>query len=350
MILAGYITETLTRYCIDTCMDEQKFSGLILSPPASGKTQFIKNYLKEGFARVVYVSPLLSLGREVLNDFSKQFNVLFYEGDGLFQISTFDLIIIIPERAHHNFWNCLESKSSKDTIFVFDEFHLFYFWGDSFRQTLLEFYYDAMARDYSALFLSATMSEEQLSRWKTEQQYNRDCYVLENGNNILINEPIFTIKPQTSLIMEKCLRYEIAKLKQHECLLVFLPYRKQVKSYAAYYRHTYPKLRILSCISGEVHEFMMEMEKDRPQIIFSTSVLSHGVNLPTIKRVFLYERDLSQAMWIQMVARGGRKGEKFGVYVKNNLIEKKLLSKAKDTFLLLKILLLSYLKSIWSHT
>jgi superfamily II DNA or RNA helicase len=51
-----------------------------------------------------------------------------------------------------------------------------------------------------------------------------------------------------------------------------------------------------------------------PDFIISTTVLSHGVNLPKIEKLFFTYKVENPDLWIQMVARGGRKGEEFQVF------------------------------------
>jgi type I site-specific restriction endonuclease len=70
----------------------------------------------------------------------------------------------------------------------------------------------------------------------------------------------------------------------------------------------------VSCIGGEA-KFMANKLKlmPAPDFIISTTVLSHGVNLPQIAKVYFLYKVNNLDFWLQMVARGGRRGERFEV-------------------------------------
>ena len=51
--------------------------------------------------------------------------------------------------------------------------------------------------------------------------------------------------------------------------------------------------------------------------IIATSVVSHGVNLPSIGRVIFLYRVQNTAHYIQMLGRGGRRGESVQYHVLN---------------------------------
>jgi superfamily II DNA or RNA helicase len=57
-----------------------------------------------------------------------------------------------------------------------------------------------------------------------------------------------------------------------------------------------------------------------PDFIIATTVLGHGVNLPLIKRVFFLYPVKNPDFWLQMVARGGRRGESYSVFALENPI------------------------------
>jgi superfamily II DNA or RNA helicase len=51
-----------------------------------------------------------------------------------------------------------------------------------------------------------------------------------------------------------------------------------------------------------------------PDYIISTTVLSHGVNLPDISKIYFLYVVENLDFWIQMTARGGRRGERYQVF------------------------------------
>jgi superfamily II DNA or RNA helicase len=50
-------------------------------------------------------------------------------------------------------------------------------------------------------------------------------------------------------------------------------------------------------------------------LIFSTTVLSHGVNLPPVRWIVFSYEEKNEAIFLQMRGRGGRRGQDFGVFV-----------------------------------
>ena len=59
-------------------------------------------------------------------------------------------------------------------------------------------------------------------------------------------------------------------------------------------------------------------KNDPPRVIFSTSALSHGVNLGLIDEIYIGYLLKNEDMWIQMASRGGRSGESFNIYSFNS--------------------------------
>ena len=58
----------------------------------------------------------------------------------------------------------------------------------------------------------------------------------------------------------------------------------------------------------------MKTSEGRIDCIFSTTTLSHGVNLPEIKKVFIDYEVKNFDFWLQMIGRGGRQGSDYQVY------------------------------------
>jgi superfamily II DNA/RNA helicase len=75
---------------------------------------------------------------------------------------------------------------------------------------------------------------------------------------------------------------------------------------------------VLSCIGGEASKFVEEL-KLHPHIDFivATSVVSHGVNLPNISRIYFTYKVDNIDFYLQMIGRGGRDGSRFDIHTFN---------------------------------
>ena len=107
---------------------------------------------------------------------------------------------------------------------------------------------------------------------------------------------------------------ELRIKKESDVYLVFCSYRSEVDELVARSRRM--GLRSLGCVGGEVEGFLKELELTHGAIdcIFSTTTLSHGVNLPEIKKVFINYEVKHYDFWLQMIGRGGRRGADYEVY------------------------------------
>lgn len=95
--------------------------------------------------------------------------------------------------------------------------------------------------------------------------------------------------------------------------LVFCKYRNEVVELTQLFNKV--GIKSLGCVGGETGKFQVELAKCSDlKIIFATSALSHGVNLPSIAEVYLTYKVSCIDFWIQMVGRGGRKGEQFQLH------------------------------------
>lgn len=110
--------------------------------------------------------------------------------------------------------------------------------------------------------------------------------------------------------------YEVMRNKARgkgEVFLYFCRSRREVDQLVERYGRL--NLEVLGCKGGEVDLFLENLKnRSRPQVIFSTTCLSHGVNLPPISKVFISYTVENKDFWIQMAGRGGRRGEKYEVY------------------------------------
>ncbi len=194
----------------------------------------------------------------------------------------------------------------EDKILVFDEFHLFYYWGHDFRPALLEIYQIACLTSQACLLLTATASEEVIEFWRNSSVY-QDKVLINLGNQRIKKEPsAFYWSPKK----QWAIKY--LDLAGPGTKLVFCRYRAEAKELA--FRYQKKGLKTLSCVSGEVQTFQEKLSKmEKPDFIFCTSTLSHGVNLPEISTLIILYQVKNLDLWLQMAGRAGRKGEEFNL-------------------------------------
>ena len=99
--------------------------------------------------------------------------------------------------------------------------------------------------------------------------------------------------------------------------LVFCPYRNQVKELEEKLKAG--GLNVLSCVGGESSEFTQKLLTIKNlDVIVATSVVSHGVNLPAIAKIYFLQKIENSDFYLQMVGRGGRGGEEFELHTLNS--------------------------------
>lgn len=255
---------------------------LITSPPATGKTYWIYEFWKKSEeSEILVISPLRALADECKAKWPSSISVM------------------TPEE-----W--MKEQKHFDVV-IFDEFHLLFYWGDSFRPLMWEVFFTVSLVSTFVVGLTATLSSSMVSHVKDFPHFDEKIWI-DCGNQKLKFSPRRYLRvPTKNLLMRDIFK------KRQGTSLIFCKYREEVLELEKKIREK--KYTCVSCIGGEA-SFMKKKLQDIPQpdFIVSTTVLSHGVNLPKINQIyFLYElKNLD--FWIQMVARGGRKGEDFDVY------------------------------------
>ncbi|HXH31196.1 MAG TPA: helicase-related protein [Bacteriovoracaceae bacterium] len=228
------------------------------------------------------ISPLRALRDECLEKWEKEISVM------------------TPEE-----WRL---KKIYSPIVIFDEAHLNFYWGDTFRQSMWEVFYEVSCNSELVIFLTATLTEGMLEEIGLMDHFQQKLWI-NCGNQQLKNVPARYVKAPSK-------SYLLNLLEQDEfsagCTLVFCAFRQEVAAVAV--KLEARGKRVLTCVGGEASEFSRRLAvAQEPQFIVATTVLSHGVNLPSIARIiFLYEV-CNKDFWIQMVARGGRRGEEYEV-------------------------------------
>lgn len=258
---------------------------ILTSPPASGKTYWISQLRKElpRNKSILVISPLRALADECKRNWGDSIKVM------------------TPEE-----W--LGKKPFCDVI-IFDEFHLFFYWGDTFRPLMWEMFFEISMRPALTILLTATLAESmkaevELFRCHFDQMLWVDC-----GNQTLRNLPSLYLRAPNKKWVSDCI---FSEPKERSVKLIFCRFRNEVFEWEKILvRNGYS---CISCVGGEAKFMASKLDQNpRPDFIVSTTVLSHGVNLPTIEKIFFTYAVSNLDFWIQMVARGGRKGETFEV-------------------------------------
>ena len=301
---------------------QERSQILLIAPPAWGKTYRLIELIKKSQQKWVFLSPLRALNEEFYVKTLKSFRALnirtHKEARDLAQISHhFDLIIITPELLSTKVIEALD-----DFIFVLDEFHLFYYWGDSFRERMHEVYIELCSRTIRQLLLTATMNGEFYARWDKESALNYEHrYVLDVGNRTLKNWPLsfeyYSFNRSHWLLDEFLFQVLFTK----KSLLLFVAYRHEVDQWVEKLVHR--GVYALGAKGGEVEVFRQKLAAKKPRVIISTTCLSHGVNLPSFDSVFIGYPTENKDFFIQMAARGGRQGERFRVYSQDRFFQQR---------------------------
>jgi superfamily II DNA helicase RecQ len=323
---------------------ENRANILFIAPTGWGKTTLLLDLINGSPKSWIYLAPLRALANEFYTRVSKIKQVYlvksYKEAKEIFESGIeFKLLVITPEllTADHLI------KLPADSIFVFDEIHLFSYWGDTFRPRLRESFEDVMALEFSTLCLTATMDEALLERWKQES-------ALSSENNYIINLKNHSLKkdPKRRRFISKYFKPQLLnELKSTKCehaTLVFCKFRQEVKRLKT--ELIEDGFSVLSCVGGEASQFSLELlDNSTPDFILCTSTLSHGVNLPLISRVYISYKIDNYDFWIQMIGRAGRREEEFNVYTHDH----KFLSKKELSLSLLYLLFIKIKNMIYPY-
>ena len=161
------------------------------------------------------------------------------------------------------------------------------------------------------------MSPELMNHLKEDLAYHNDTWFhIDYGNQQLHCHPkemhcFHLLKPE---LFHRAMWRELKQKNPKDVYLVFCSYRSEVDELVSRARRM--GLRSIGCVGGEVENFLEELKNHNEEVdcIFSTTTLSHGVNLPEIKKVFISYEVKNYDFWLQMVGRGGRRGSDYEVY------------------------------------
>lgn len=258
---------------------------ILTSPPATGKTYWISK-LQEATEndQILVISPLRALADECHEKWGDK------------------ILVMTPEE-----WM---GKKTFSSVVIFDEFHLFFYWGDTFRPLMWEVFFEISYSSSQTWLLTATLSEEMKQEISLFSSHFDQIHWLDHGNQILKFKPRRYLKaPSKKWIMSQIEN----ELPGENVKLIFCQYREEVFSYAR--KLSSLGYSCLTCVGGESKYMAMKLKNNPlPDFIISTTVLSHGVNLPDIKKIYFLYKVNNLDFWIQMTARGGRRGQDYQVF------------------------------------
>ncbi len=286
---------------------------LVTAPPGWGKTYKILKSLKESQKTFCFIFPLRALCEEVFRsalEFRiKTINYRKSEEYSDMEIENAQLFIMTPEQLNTDILDL------ENTIFILDEFHLFYYWGQTFRERLLDCLHELSSTQVPLIMLSATISEELFTLIKPDLDFNyHNIYKLDFGNQSLKNIPtqIYFYPRLNNWLLD-----DLFYSPSNGTKLVFCAFRNQVKELAQDLSQR--GFNVLSCVGGEAREFTDKLSTaQKLDFIVATSVISHGVNLPNISEIYFTYKVENLDFYIQMLGRGGRAGEGFSVHTLNS--------------------------------
>jgi ATP-dependent DNA helicase RecQ len=306
---------------------------VLVAPVASGKTKLCESLIGDldmPWKRVLFVSPLRALGEEVWKKWSaacKQYpqwhlvdllngnkskNILEFQ-----QSSKFCVGVCMAETISKF------SDFDEKTLIIWDEWHLCFHW-EHFRPHLLEQFMALCASGVSILALSATINEELTGPTVKGLETNYEqCFQLDLGNYQFRFAPsqtmYFPLPLFPSNFFRKLLqRHLILHAKKKGNQLIFVKRRHEVDQWLEWCARQ--KIQAIGCVGGAVPQFLAALDgydQQRPLVIIATSVLGHGVNLPSIQSIYLLDASLEKELWVQMVGRGGRDGRPYELWTQS---------------------------------
>jgi len=209
---------------------------LMLAPPGWGKTTLILNIYNEFEGKVVFISPLKALAMEFFKRASHLKNVYSLSGnqghednEKLFLKAKKAMLVLTAEKLSDEI---VRKGHEENILFIFDEFHLFYYWGQSFRPLLFEKLMAAANNGAQMMGLTATMDPKLLETWKNDFTLAVDnMYLLNLGNQKLLNKPtkVYNFSMLSKNIFYRYFFREVFDRANDKTILFFCRYRRDVE-------------------------------------------------------------------------------------------------------------------------
>jgi superfamily II RNA helicase len=136
------------------------------APVASGKTRTVVEFYRQNDFKIVYLSPLRALANEVHEQLSLRGEKHVFLAGGEMSLDVClekflsakkSFLVTTAELLSDEFIEELWRIKEK-VLFVIDEFHLFYYWGESFRPVLHERFLSLLNCSLPVLAITATMT------------------------------------------------------------------------------------------------------------------------------------------------------------------------------------------------
>lgn len=297
---------------------------LFIAPPAWGKTQMLKELLDQGIS-MVYFAPLRALAEEFSASVGKRGKLVRTQAERKEALDHFSkkreasILIMTPEV----FGDSLDelNQLSKEFLVILDEVHLFFRWGLSFRPALWDLLLGLLSYEFKVWGLTATVDAQMEEELKELIPYfPKSAWRIDLGNMRLRYPPTKIFRYPDLPLGREVFRRRLLELlerldkeKRPGSVLLFVPYRTQVDQWLVYLKRK--GISVLGCVGGEVGQFVNRLDLHHPpRCIVSTTALSHGVNLPGLHSIFIYQKLKDPSFYIQMVGRGGRKGESYELH------------------------------------
>lgn len=261
---------------------------VLTAPPASGKTYLVHSLIKDLNQKPLVLAPLKALVEECRLGWGE------------------NALVMTPEE-----WAM--TKPNREVVII-DEFHLNFYWGDTFRATMWETFYEVSGNCRLMILMTATLNESMRQEISFYTTTFDSIYWADFGNQRLKYFPKKIILAPSSAWLN---RLVLTLPPEKKVNLIFCEYRSEVTEWKKCLEEK--GYQVWSCVGGEASTFAKKVQTGgSPQFIVATTVLSHGVNLPRVHRIWFTYKVSNLDFWIQMAARGGRRGEDFDIYCLDN--------------------------------